>query len=198
MVTVAGTDADQSTVTLGSGPGEKTAVVGSGPDEKTAVVGSGPDEKTAVVGHDCTACMHAQGSPDTGTAGTAGQSTAGTAGQSTAGTDAVGSGQRHSVCRDASETLECLPPCPGTMSYGGSFGSQRYSVRHESSETREGLPPCNFECHGLGLGVGCGTHGWCASVECHGLGMGIASVLQSEECAHGEAQRHECAAEAPV
>ena len=64
--TVVETDADQSTVTVGSGPGEKTAVVGSGPGEKTAVVGG-----------DCTAGMHAQDGPDTGTAGTADQSTAG-------------------------------------------------------------------------------------------------------------------------
>ena len=61
-----GTDADQSTVTLGSGPGEKTAAVGRGPGEKTAVaVGDG------------TAGMHAQYGPDTGTAGTADQGTAG-------------------------------------------------------------------------------------------------------------------------
>ena len=146
-----------------------TVAVESAPDERTDAVEGGLDERIDAVGSGLDERI-----------------------------DAVESGQRHSVCRDASETLECLPPCPGTMSYGGSLGSQRYSVRHESSETREGLPPCDFECHGLGLGVGCGTHGWCASVECHGLGMGIASVLQSEECAHGEAQRHECAAEAPV
>ena len=68
MVTGVGTDADQSTVTLGSGPGEKTVAVGRGPGEEAA----GAE-------HDCTSCMYAQDGcgPDTGTAGTAGQSTAG-------------------------------------------------------------------------------------------------------------------------
>ena len=36
MVTVVGTDADRSTVTPGSGPGEKTVAVGRGPGEEAA------------------------------------------------------------------------------------------------------------------------------------------------------------------